>query len=423
MQDNISLDEIKIKTNRIDYYFSMSGRLQKYFKNTNHLYIEYNEDVSEVPESIAAIPFLANIIPLVWITDSEVRLSQLDQSFYECLETIKQEYQKMFPKLSFKGSVQVKQIAGNTYIPVKEQAALFSGGLDALTTYLRNEKEIGYLVTEYGWHNSRMKESDVWEAERTHAVNFAKEHNKKNILLQSNYGTFLNPGVIDGDFSRLMGDSWWHGLHHSLAITSAAIPMVYKHKIGRLLIASSFSHSFHVPCASCPQVDNQIKFASGTVSHDAFELTRQDKVKFVVDHFKSSNQSIDIKVCFRKEKNCSFCEKCLRTILGIVAEGGNPANFGFDLPDDLSGHVQSFLKEEVKFFTASKVHHWTEIQKRMKQNPAALSNEPQLSNWFIHYDFASEKKYALIKYRVTKFFPIVKRRIKERIFAIREESY
>ena len=319
--NTIILDEIVVKNNRVDYFFSIKGNLQKYFKINNHMFLEYNYDISDIPNSILAIPFVSNVIPLVWITDSTILINELDESFYECLNNIKMAYQNMFPSVRFKGSIVVDKIIDNTYTPELEAASLFSGGLDALTTFIRIKDKKPLLITEYGWHEDNIEESDVWEADKENAINFAKCHGLENILIQSNYGTFISAGNIDHDFRGKLEDSWWHGLHHGLAIISAAIPIAFKLKIKCIYIASSNSPLYEVTCASDPTVDNEIRYASGEVFHDGYELNRQDKVKVVVDHYSAIKELVNIRVCFKNEENCCKCEKCLRTIMGIIAEG------------------------------------------------------------------------------------------------------
>lgn len=45
------------------------------------MFLEYNYDVSDIPLSILAIPFVANVVPLVWITNSTIVINELDKSF------------------------------------------------------------------------------------------------------------------------------------------------------------------------------------------------------------------------------------------------------------------------------------------------------------------------------------------------------
>jgi len=413
--NKLILNNIEIKNNRVDYYFRLEGHLQKYFRNENHMFIEYNFGVEDIPKSILSIPFVSNVIPLMWITDSAIELDELDESFFECLNDLKAAYQAMFPSVKFNGAIMPKNIVSNSYVHEKEAASLFSGGLDALTTFIRIKDKNPLLITEYGWYENEITYSDVWEADKQNAVDFGKRYGLDNILIQSNYGTFLKAEEIDIDFKRKLGDSWWHGLHHGLAIISAAIPIAYLLKVKCLYIASSNSPLYKVTCASDPTVDNKIKFASGKVFHDAYELTRQDKVKVVVDYSLKSNEKLNIRVCFKNEENCCKCEKCLRTILGILAEGENPLNYGFNISDNMSDHIKKYLYQEVKFFTDTFITiYWNLIQNRMRENYSKIINE-DLLDWFLDFDFVKERKRALLRYRIRNFMPILKRKLKMKL--------
>lgn len=412
--NKISLDKIAVNKNKVEYYFSVIGNLKKYFKKDYHMFLEYNHDLSNIPKSILAIPFISNVIPLVWITDSTILIEQLDYSFFQCLDNIKKAYQRMFPNVEFKGQILVNEVIKNYYVPEREAACLFSGGLDAHTTFIRNKNKNPLLITEYGWHENEIKKSEVWNTDKENAINFAQSYGLENILIQSNYGTFIIASNIDSDFSKRLGDSWWHGLHHSLAIISAAIPVAYELKVKCIYIASSYFKGYKAKCASDPTVDNEIKFGSGTVYHDGYEYNRQEKVKVVVDYYSSTNEPVNLRVCFKNKENCCKCEKCLRTILGIVAEGKDPRNYGFNIPNNLSKHVKEFLKEDVKFFTPARIMQWNLAKKRMEENYDIILYR-ELLDWFLEYDFITQRKKALIKYRVTKFIPILKRRIRTKL--------
>lgn len=407
---SIILDEIIVKGNRVDYFFRVNGKIKKYFKHSHHLFFEYNDDVSEIPISILTIPFVANVAPLAWITDSLISVEELDESFYDCLSNIKEAYQNMYPEVLFKGEILASSIVNNSYTPRYEAAQLFSGGLDALATYIRIKDKQPLLITEYGWHHNDINKSEVWDQDKKHVVGFAKDHGLENILVHSNYGTFLNSQVIDRDFLKKLGDSWWHGLHHGLAIISAAIPSAFKLNVECIYIASSYFEGYKAKCASDPTIDNEIRFASGRVFHDGYDINRQDKVKVVVDYYSNNNQQANLRVCFLNKENCCNCEKCVRTIIGVVAEGENPRNYGFNIPVDLSLHIVNFLEENVKFFTPARVMQWNLSKKRMIENRDNILYK-DLFDWFLDYDFVVERRKSLLKYRITKFFPIVKRKI------------
>ena len=412
--NQIILDEIKVSGNRVDYFFSPCEKLQKYFKKSNHLFLEYNHNIEEVDKSILTIPFVANVIPLTWITNSKLIVTEIDFTFFNCIEKIKMAYRNMFPNVEFRGEFFSGNTTLNSYVPDKEAAQLFSGGLDALATYIRNKEKSPMLITEYGWHNENVAESRVWEEDKKNVLRFAEDHGLDNILIHSNYGTFLNANKIDRDYSRKLGDSWWHGLHHSLAIISAAIPIAVKLKIECIYIASSYFEGYKAKCASDPTIDNEIKYASGRVFHDGYDINRQEKVKLMVDYYSTSMTEANLRVCFLEEENCCNCEKCMRTIIGIIAEGEDPNNFGFKCPEDLSFHTKQFLQENVKYFTPARIMQWNLSKNRMKENVKKIKQD-ELLKWFLEYDFALERKKSLIVYRITKFFPIVERRFKQKI--------
>ncbi|WP_404445276.1 peptidase [Sutcliffiella horikoshii] len=410
----VFLKKIIANNNRVDYIYNINGEISKYFNQENVLFLEYNKNISKVPFSILAIPFIANIAPLIWITDSVIYLEELDEVFYKSLDEVKKGYQAMFPSMNFKGSIIVKKLVNNEYEINTQSAALFSGGLDALTTYIRNKNSNPILITEYAWHEQRIQKNETWEADKKNALLFGTSNNLTNIFVESNYGTIIRSNLVDKDYSKKLGDTWWHGLHHGLAIISAAIPIVFEMRIQTLFIASSNTPAFKVTCASDPTVDNKIKFASGKVIHDGYELTRQKKLNMVLNN-SSDLENIQLRVCFKQEQNCCKCEKCLRTIMGIIAEGHDPRNFGFNLPEgsvEMSDFLSNALRKEIKFFTNNFIQiYWLEIRSRFRDNYQKICFK-EVCLWMNNYNFRKERFKELMVYRIRYFFPIVRRKIK-----------
>lgn len=65
--------------------------------------------------------------------------------------------------------------------------------------------------------------------------------------------------------------------------------------------------------------------------------------------------------------------------------------------------------------------YWNLIQVRMKQNYTYILDK-DLLDWFLDYDFKAQRRKALLKYRVTKFFPILKRKIRIKVNAILKQN-
>ncbi|MCS4569954.1 hypothetical protein FZ989_00405 [Clostridium perfringens] len=99
--NKIILDKINVNKNRVEYYFSISGCYDKYFNHEKFMYIEYDYDIEDIPESLLAIAFVANTIPFIWLCNGSMEIYDLDKTFYESLESIKGGFQEMYPNISF----------------------------------------------------------------------------------------------------------------------------------------------------------------------------------------------------------------------------------------------------------------------------------------------------------------------------------
>ena len=99
-----------------------------------------------------------------------------------------------------------------------------------------------------------------------------------------------------------------------------------------------------------PRIDREFAVASCNVIHDAYELSRQQKIRVIVDAKKEADVQVNLRVCSFKEENCNQCEKCFRTMIEIVAEGGNVNDFGFHIEGSFCEALKAFLKNNVKEF-------------------------------------------------------------------------
>ena len=67
---NIVVNTVNIDKNKINIDYSVSDELEKYFNLKEQFFVEYEEDMSCVPKAIAVIPFIVNILPIIWLTDA-----------------------------------------------------------------------------------------------------------------------------------------------------------------------------------------------------------------------------------------------------------------------------------------------------------------------------------------------------------------
>lgn len=99
------------------------------------MFAEFGFDISNIPKSVLAVPVLSNIMQFAWLFDCLIWIEEVDQQFYECLPKIKRGFQEMYRNYSFGGSLIAAKVVNNGYHAEKESALLFTGGVDATTSF------------------------------------------------------------------------------------------------------------------------------------------------------------------------------------------------------------------------------------------------------------------------------------------------
>ena len=416
----IKLEKLVASNDRVDYWFSVTEDLKCFFKKPMHMFAQYDRCIEHVPASILVIPFLGNVMQIAWLTDAEVYVDKVDSKFYQSLTRLRNAYQKMYPNCRLGGKLFAECQDNDADLPSKS-AQMFTGGMDAVTTFIRHADEKPLLILEYGFYQDDLIGQNVYAndvtsernyiSDRNAALAFSQTHGTNAAFIRANYGTFICSAAIDKRFASQLGDNFWHGLHHAMAILGAAAPIAYLENIRTLYIASSFSIGNTYPCASDPTTDNEFRFAGTSVVHDGYEMTDQDKARTVVAYQKATNTSLPLRVCSWNDHNCCACEKCLRRMLQINAEGGDPHNFGFAYENSVLDTTKAYLKKEVQFFTTKNIDKWGRIITRMGENCDGLF-EKEVYDYLKNFDFEKEKKIGLLRYYRKNFFSILKRKLK-----------
>jgi hypothetical protein len=369
MKNKIIINEIIVEEFLIKVVYEVVGEWKKYFSEEVFFWYEYSSSILNTPKSIAVIPFLCNILPIAWICDAEINLEEVDKTFYDSIEQFKVGYIQMYKNINFKGHLYFKKIIDNFYDYKKTSATLFSGGVDAFSTLISNFNEKPDLITiwgadihinnEKGWNNT------INQIEKT-----SKDFGLKTIYIKSNFRLIINESRLD-QLVKKSGDGWWHGFQHGIGLIGHSAPYAYKENIQKIYIASSFTvlDKGIVTCASDPSIDNFLKFGSTNVSHDGYEYTRQKKVENICEFSRNENKKLFLRVCFKTStgENCCRCEKCYRTMFSILAEGGEPNDFGFQYESRNLGIIKTDLKHKIDFNFIS-IPFWEEIKRRFKFN-------------------------------------------------------
>lgn len=409
--NHIILNNIIIDDNRIQYQFTASPGISHLF-TSDSLWIDYNQSIKEIPESILVIPFVACMLPLMWVTDSVLWVKSLDYTFYESTFKLRRAYQDLYSHYPLKGRLVSCNIIENTVGKNSDTFLLFGGGVDAHTSFIRNRNSVSHIVNIQGWYKTFSEKNEVADADEYDISEFCKRNNLIFDFIRSNFATLISVRAYE-IYAKKIGDSLWHGFQHSMAFISICIPIAYKNGSSNIVIASSFTVGDERVCASYPTTDSEFRFATnGITVHDGFELSRQNKLDILVRYQRKINKDYPIRVCSFNDKNCCTCEKCFRTILGLIAENADIHKFGFYINKPLVPFYQNYFKEHLALFGVQNesISHWPHIKKRMLDNYDILK-EKEFADWFLNYNFKNVKRKALVKYYFSNFFTILNRKL------------
>ncbi len=362
---------------KIAYHYTVTSNIAPLFNENTPFYATYGVDVSAVPASLSVIPLLGNIVPIAWFAGFEIEVDELDENFYTSLTLIKAIFKKNYPDHELKGSISAKKLVKNN-VQGDTTAMLFSGGVDAFATYIRIIDKSPDLVTIHG-ADIEIEDKRQWNdflsfntSEKTIANN-PKEYIQANLR---DFYTYKVDLLVDG-----LG--WWGKVQHGLGLICLLAPLSYIKGYSSVYIASSYTDHISINWGSTPEIDQEITWSALKVIHDGFELKRQDKIDLITTFAAGSNEELKLRVCYSElndKLNCSSCEKCYRTILGIILSGKNPNFYGFKVDERIYDNI--FHKLEHAHLTEGGQYFWWELMEKAKSTDA----------YFIFKDEAIERK-------------------------------
>ena len=407
-----------IINDKIEVSISIEGDVDFLTMFNSHNFIislDYNVNVSECPKSIAVIPAISLMLPVAWIFDAEVTCESIDKTFYDAIDQFKQGYVNMYPEITFAGKVSPHVIEDNSYL-TNGSLVLFSGGVDAFNTLASHYYENPDLLTIWGADVSYDNENG-WLPVKKQLEKISCEFNLNSYIVHSNCRQILNDRALLSYISKFNPKyNWWHDFQHGICIISHAAPISFVNNYETVYIASTFTAKDigNYTCASDPTIDNFVRFGSTLVKHDGYEFSRQDKIKNISTFRDNIHKDIPLRVCYESKNgdNCCRCEKCYRTIMGIIAEKKDPIGFGFDKFD--ISHKKKMIHDLRIYKIPNFNFRYKYIQDRFNHNYG--NNCPKEFTWFhdlcidIHGDWSRYRKAWRLKRKImrgcTKLFGI-----------------
>lgn len=369
-------------------------------------FVEYDAgiDLRELDPSLQIIPFILNVLPVVWVSGKDYTIDTLDATLLQALPVIKQEFIRLFPMLSWNGTLHVRRPVDNTLtLPPPsadassaEYGTLFSGGIDSVYTVLKHIHHPQRLITVWG-NDITLANEEGWRLTRARSIEFGDIFSLKNSFVKSNLRDFLNRSQLNSLSPDI--PTWWGGIQHGMGFVGIAAPLLSYHRCQGLLIASSHTSVYQRGWGSHPAIENNIRWEHLAVVHHGYDASRQEKVRFIVD-FREQRRlpALPLRVCYAKPKkrkgdNCMYCEKCLRSQLSLLMENRETACYGFTLSENT---VLTTIRKKIQAtrlpMRPGQLFFWTDLQQRARQvleQPELATTRPALAsflNWLITVD-------------------------------------
>lgn len=383
----LKLDEIIYSDNgrKIGYQYSYSNDISKFFNKKEPYYVKYQVDVSQLSKSINVIPFLASIMPIAWFVGFDVYVDELDETFYNSLKELKEEFSKHFTGIK-QSTLHVNQLVKNQ-IDKDNYGLLFSGGLDAFESFTRNIDKKPYLISVHG------ADIDIDDVEKWEEF---KRFNQEETLLDQNKLCYVESNLrrfYTYEVDLLVGVGWWGKIQHGMALLSLIAPLSILYGIKTTLIASSNTGEVNFGWGSTFETDEKVRWANQKVIHDGFEFRRTEKIENIIKFGQKTGQKVKLRVCYselREGYNCNICPKCQRTMFGFILSGINPNEYGFKVTKNFYDLILKNFNEDA-IMTVGVKYEWQCLQDKAKKTdkPFIISNEQEeliKFNTFVNLD-------------------------------------
>jgi len=387
---SIKISNVRASDNKLQVELDISGEITKYFFK-NSFEVTYDRNIEDVDESILAIPAVCAIVQVAWATGADLYVEKLDETFLSSILKIRKVFERFYPKFSSSGNIHVQKTIANKFNNT-QTALLFSGGLDSIVSYIRNKDERPILITLLKPGNSNYNKIKDFH------LKFAEQEGMEIHFLESN----MWDNISDFTNNRLLGDEfktkdWWGHVSHGLILLGLCVPLTVE-RIGKIIFASTYPKNYSLPHGSHFLDYTDGSWADVNIVNDSSDLTRQGKIRYVLK--RNPLYQKYVRSCLLSNeggtnfKECGYCEKCLRTITGMILEGIEPNECNFDVKNNVFDYIKNLF---ISGSLYTDLYFWQDIQSNISDiiNNDEISQRyqaKQFFEWLREFDFANYKQ-------------------------------
>lgn len=100
LKNEIKIEKICRNDKKVQIIFKVNNILEQFFYS-KCFWVEYDFNIDKIPDTILIIPFILNVLPIAWITNSNIIVDEIDGNFLNSIDEIRKAYVKMYPFICF----------------------------------------------------------------------------------------------------------------------------------------------------------------------------------------------------------------------------------------------------------------------------------------------------------------------------------
>ncbi|TYT63525.1 hypothetical protein [Natrialba swarupiae] len=396
---SIVIDSITATGSTLECDVRPSKDLERFFSG-EPFRVEYDRSIEDVPEGILAIPALANVCPLAWASGADVYVDEVDGRFAHALEDVKASLLSMHDFLE--GGTLYARETTDAEPPAVESSAerdhgrstdadsalLFTGGVDSTCSYVRHREESPTLVSIRGWTITTDRADDEkWNDLRERVSTFADERGLETAFLESNVLSAIDHPMVLAHYKRFVDGAWYSSVGHGLGLLGLCAPMAYARGISELYVGATHWEGVDLEWGSRPDIDDYVRWSGTRCHHDAYGLTRQERLDVIADYVESDAPTLDLQTCnVRMDGNCGRCEKCYRTAVGLRLSGLEPTAHGYPFDETEYDRIRRTLEGGEWELGEDERYMWADIRDRVRETTPESAAERAFFEWLVDAD-------------------------------------
>ncbi len=391
----IDLIRLNISNNKVQFKLDIPKPLRKYFLS-NSSYVQYDSsiDLGRIHNGILAIPVVSVLAPVSWAAGADIVVPELDATYLKSLKTVKEVYRNSHYPFSFSGDIRAGTEVTNEF-GRKRTGVLFSGGVDSLTSYLKHKNEKPDLISIWGVPDIPPFEKAFGSKVYADILDLANRDGVQAFQVKTDMLMNLNRELLSKDF----GVWWYPHAAVGLFLLSLCAPITAIRGTGTIMIASGLTEEYQGRSGTSPSTDNKVSWADVNVIHDSYELSRQEKIRYLcqkenlpyLSHLRVCNETARA-----SKTNCGNCEKCMRTMISLLLEGVDPNKCNFTLDESSLRYIRDSLIKGRIHLSEAVLSIWRDLQKHIPEEiNADIFGSREFFAWLRTYDLSRHRANKL----------------------------